>query len=129
MSLKWPFLLIAGGALVLGSQLMPAGCDWLPRPLRERPDLAAIVYESESWTPPDYVHAARRRVEQAGMQFRIVDQDVVDGDGKVPAEIAESIAASKQRGLPALCVQSGLKLMKCVEVPPTADAIVEAVTK
>lgn len=129
MSRRWPLLLIACGSLIVASQLVPAGCDWLPGPLRERPDLAAIVYESETWTPPDYVHAARRRVEQAGMQFRLVDEDVVDGDGKVPAEIAESIAASKQRGLPALCVQSGLKVIKCVEVPPTADAIVEAATK
>lgn len=117
-------LILAGSLLVILPTLK--SCAIMPP---NRPTLAAIVYESEQTAIPDYVHSARGKIEQQGVQFRIVDEDVVDGEGKVPLEIAPSIEAAKLHGLPALTVQHGASVTKCIDLPKSSEAIVDAVLK
>ena len=87
------------------------------------PDKAVLVYESEGYTPPAGVAAA---LSESGLDTRVVDQDVVTGDGKTPADVAPAINAAKKHGLPAVVLLRGGVVVDVFSVPETAEALREA---
>ena len=92
----------------------------------EKPDgprLVAVVYESAEQPVPLQSHAARAPIEEAGHEYRVVDDDVVDGDGNTPAELELIILSAREYGLPALAIQVG-NAVRVVDLPATTEEIV-----
>ena len=87
------------------------------------PDKAVLVYESEGYTPPAYVPAV---LSESGLNTRVVDQDVVTGDGNTPADVAPAIDAAKKNGLPAVVLLRGDTVVDVFSVQETAEALREA---
>lgn len=112
---------------MLAVRFLPAGCSVEFPFVTSRPDLAAIVYESSGAPLPDFVGSARIEIERAGVQFRVVDKDVKDGDGNIPKEIEPSIAAAVSHGLPALTVQSTGRVLKVIDLPKSKEELVKAI--
>mgnify|MGYP003141365872 CR=1 FL=1 len=88
------------------------------------PTLAVVVYESSEDQPEPYVIGG---LQQLDIESRIIDQDVVTGDGSTPGYLKDAIAAAQENGLPALVVMSRLKVLTVVDLPDSAKGIVDVV--
>jgi hypothetical protein len=92
------------------------------------PMLVVVVYESSEMPLPTQTYDARPKIEEAGHEFRVVDDDVEDGDGQMPDELKLAIPAAREHGLPALVVQSGDEILKVLDLPETAEEIIKEST-
>lgn len=99
--------------------------DWKIAP--SRADTVAVVYESSDIIPEPYVTGALNKLNEAGFQTRVFDQDITTGDGEVPLHIKEAIKAATNNGLPSLVVLGGGKVISVQDLPKTEQQIVEAV--
>jgi hypothetical protein len=123
-------LLIAGG--VVQSDLPVA--DWVAtawsslyesKPVvavvvRESADAAKLTKEQIAWIGSP---ALRKAAKDAGVQFLVVDKDVVDATGKTPPDLAPAIELAKKKGLPRLILIGSRKGLTDYVLPATeADA-------
>lgn len=92
-------------------------------------DAAHIIYESGQSRVPLHADAAARELRKQGKQVRIVDADAETGTGEVPRELAKSIEAAKETGLPALVLLSKGKVLRSVKLPATKEAILQEVNR
>tara|TARA_R100000388_G_C7215618_1_gene146001 strand:- start:77 stop:421 length:345 start_codon:yes stop_codon:yes gene_type:complete len=88
------------------------------------PTLAVVVYESSEDQPEPYVIGG---LQQLDIESRIIDQHVVTGDGFTPSYLKPAIEAAQQNGLPAMVVLSRLKVLTVVDLPSTAEGIIDVV--
>jgi hypothetical protein len=90
--------------------------------LQLQPDKAVIVYESAEYTVPPFIADT---LQQSGIDARVVDQHVVTGEGKTPADVAPAIEAAKKNGLPRLVLMRGNKVAGCYAVPQNENELKE----
>lgn len=125
-----PLVLIAAGlVLIFGLPPMPA-IQW-PGVVVATPDLATAavyVYEKdESAIPVGVTVGLNRLNRERGIVATLYECDTTDGNGDVPAQYREALAAATASGLPALVVLSGTTVLSVTPAPVDADAIVRAV--
>jgi len=89
-------------------------------------DTVAVVYESADNIPEPYVTGALNQLVSEGLQARVFDKDVVNGNQQVPAQLKEAIKAANNNGLPALVILSKGKVIKVQDLPKTESEIIEA---
>ena len=94
--------------------------------ISQKTDTAYVVYESSEYSPEPYVIGAVRKLSESGIDVRVFDKDVVDGDNEVPSHISAAIEAAIQNGLPALVIMSNNNVKKVQALPKTENEIVEA---
>jgi colicin import membrane protein len=82
-----------------------------PEPEPPVPDASKTVIwieESASRTPSQAAaiidKQIRQAIEKAGWRLRVVDQDIVDENGKPPAELAPYLESARQAGLPRIFI-------------------------
>ena len=90
-------------------------------------DLVVFVYESSEAPLTSDAIGAANSLTASGIEVRMIDQDVVTGDGRQPAEVKAALEAAKNATLPALVVMGGGAVLTAVPLPATREAIVEAV--
>tara|TARA_Y100000592_G_scaffold96465_1_gene165021 strand:- start:1002 stop:1376 length:375 start_codon:yes stop_codon:yes gene_type:complete len=92
------------------------------------PKLVAVIYESSNEIPEPYVTGALNTLSESGLEVRVTDKDVVNGNNNVPAQIKSAIREAKSNGLPALVIigENG-KILKVQDLPKTKSEIIEAV--
>lgn len=92
---------------------------------------AVVVYESSSQPVAPHATSARGKIEEAGIEYRIVDQHVKTGTGSTPKDVAPAIEAAQAEGatFPVLVILSGDKATKVIQLPLTAEEIVGEVVK
>jgi hypothetical protein len=88
--------------------------------------LVAVVYDPASWSVPAPVHMAVAELRADGHEIRLVPADIENAVGKTPEELAQSIAAARAHGLPALVFHSGGRVA-AADVPLDKDDFVRAV--
>ena len=91
------------------------------------PDTVCVVYESSDTIPLPYVTGALGKLQADGLQTRIFDKDVVNGEGQVPKMLEEGIKEAVKNGLPSLVILSKGKVVKVQDLPKTESEIIEAV--
>jgi len=102
-------LLIAGGVVQSG---LPVA-DWVATTwsslYESKPVVAVVVRESTDAAKLSAAQVAwinspalRKAAKDAGVQFLVVDKDVVDATGKTPPALEKAIALAKSKGLPRL---------------------------
>jgi uncharacterized membrane-anchored protein len=94
----------------------------------DSPKIVAVIYESSTEIPEPYVTGALNTLSERGLEVRVADKDVINGQDNVPKEIEEAIKSAKSNGLPALVIigESG-KILKTEDLPKTKSEIIEAV--
>ena len=94
----------------------------------DSPELVAVIYESSNEIPEPYVTGALNILSESGLEVRVTDKDVVNGNNNVPAQIKNAIREAKSNGLPALVIigENG-KILKVQDLPKTKSEIIEAV--
>ncbi len=100
--------------------------DWNWNIIPSSADTVAVVYESSDNIPEPYVTGALKKLNDAGLQTRVFDQDITTGSGEVPHHIKEALKAATNNGLPALVVLGGGKVISVQDLPKTEQQIVEA---
>ena len=90
--------------------------------------MVAVIYESSNEIPEPYVTGALNTLSESGLEVRVTDKDVVNGNNNVPAQIKSAIREAKSNGLPALVIigENG-KILKVQDLPKTKSEIIEAV--
>ena len=68
------------------------------------PELVAVIYESSNEIPEPYVTGALNSLAESGLEVRVTDKDVVNGNNDVPEQIKNAITEAKSNGLPALVI-------------------------
>jgi hypothetical protein len=117
------------------------GCDlptidwsWL-QPVAIKP-LVVLLYEGKHGSLPDHAFGAASDLASEGYDVRMVDDDVVDGEGKVPAWLAPGLEQGRailggqsdnQQTGHALLLLRGGKLSVAVKLPSTREEIVKFV--
>lgn len=70
------------------------------------------------------------RMKDKGHKWRIADKDVVDSEGKPPADLVRFLEASKGKNLPQLfLVDEKGKTLKQLDLPKTASGLLEEIKK
>lgn len=91
-----------------------------------KPDTVAVVYESSDNIPEPYVTGALNKLSAEGIQVRVFDKDIVNGNQEIPSQVKEAIKAANNNGLPALVILSEGKVIKVQDLPKTESEIIEA---
>lgn len=122
---NWLFLsLISLGAFVLAS----GGSITLD----PKPTLIVMLHESEHGPLPPYAIGAANELTAAGREVRMVDDDVTEGEGAVPAwlkpalEPGRAIMGGTDGKEKALVLLSGERVLKASKLPATRPEILEA---
>lgn len=108
--------------------LCVVGC---PTPTDPGPRLVILMHEADNGPLPAYALGAANELTAAGVEVRMVDDDVTDGAGETPDWLRPAIEPGRLVMGPsqqndALVILSGAKLVKAVPLPATREAIVEA---
>jgi hypothetical protein len=128
-------LLIAGGVVQSG---LPVA-DWVTaawsslyesKPVvavvvRESADTAKLTKEQIAWIGSPALRAAAKA---AGVQFLVVDPDVVAADGKTPTALAPAIELAKKKGLPRLILIGSRKGLTDYVLPADEAAATKRIT-
>jgi hypothetical protein len=93
----------------------------------DKPDLVAVIYESDDFIPPPYITGALRQLREQGLEVRSFDKDVASGSGNVPKQIASALSAARRIRLPALVLVRDGKVTRAIRLPRSTSAILEAV--
>lgn len=86
------------------------------------PRKVGVVYESLEQSAPLQALVARRQLD--GIQFRIIDDDVIDRQGQIPDDLRLIVDAARQHGLPAIVLQVGDQVVRVEALPQKADDII-----
>ncbi len=92
-----------------------------------KPDMVAVVYESSDNIPEPYVTGALNELSSQGIQARVFDKDVVNGNNQIPEEVEKAVSEAQKNGLPALVVLGGGNIISVQNLPKTKDEIMGAV--
>lgn len=107
------------------------GCE-LVSPAPATPPLIVMLYEADHGNLPSYAIGAANELTAAGREVRMVDDDVLDGTGEVPAwlkpalEPGRALMGSGQAD-DALVLLDGPRVVKAVKLPADKPGILEAV--
>ena len=88
-------------------------------------DRITYVYEKDDTVIPAPVSYALRQINDgdSGIIASEFEKDTVNGVGEVPEQYVIALKAAKERGLPALVVQAGEKVVRVVRDPKTEDDV------
>lgn len=85
------------------------------------------VYESETSSVPVHVASAFGKLGDE-RETRIIDDDVITGEGGVPEHLKAAIAAARNHGLPSIVLLSNDDVSSVHDVPKSREEI-EALVK
>ena len=98
------------------------------KPPAEKVTAAVYVYEKDQGpVPPPVLSALNRLNRERQIKATTLEADAKNGTGEVPAQYRVPLAAAKEKGLPALVVTAGEKVLAVVKAPATEQAVMEAV--
>lgn len=129
---RWFGLVLVAAAVVLllqgGSWSLPFAIPSTP----STPPLIVMLYEADHGPLPPYALGAANDLNAAGREVRMVDDDLLNGTGEVPAwlrpavEPGRAIMGSGQLD-DALVLVSGERVIKSIKLPASKAEILEAV--
>lgn len=105
----------------------PPGPGPIPGP-NNKPTRVTYVFEKDVKNTPRVVAAALQKINAAksGIVASEFEEDTLDGQGEVPDQYKIALAAAREKGLPALVVQSGEVVLRVIKDPTTEAAVLEA---
>lgn len=111
--------------LIVAAAMMQGGGTISP--LAPAVTAAIYVYEKDdSLVPGAVMFAINRLNREKKIDARIVDDDVVDGNGQTPDSLKVPIEAARTAGLPSLVVMGGTTVVRTVKAPTTEQQVWEA---
>lgn len=125
-----PLVLLAAGLVLIFGIPDVSAIRW-PVTVVAQPELptsVVYVYEKDATAIPVGVTVGLNRINrERGLPATLYEADTTDGDGDVPAQYRDALAAATTAGLPALVVLSGTTVLSVTPAPTDAEAIVRAV--
>jgi len=88
--------------------------------------LTSIVYDGSKWSIPAEVHTAVSELRSEGHEIRMVESGVKNGLGGEPTELAGSLSAARQHGLPAIVHRTGDRF-SVDAAPETGQDVIRAI--
>lgn len=87
------------------------------------------VYEKDDNPTPRQVRTALQQIQggSLGIVATEYEQNTPDGTGQVPTQYQIALKAAKEKGLPALVVQSGNVVLKVISDPQTTQQVLDAI--